>query len=39
VAIVAMTVYNFNLALFYILLMALSFGTFKLLKKGNPSKN
>jgi ethanolamine permease len=32
-AIVAMTVYNFNLALFYILLMALSFGIFKLLNK------
>jgi ethanolamine permease len=38
-AIIAMTVYNFNLALFYILLMALSFGIFKLLKKSNPSKN
>lgn len=32
-AIIAMTVYNFNLALFYILLMALSFGIFKLLNK------
>jgi hypothetical protein len=28
-----MVVYNLNLALFYILLMALSFGFFKLLKK------
>ncbi len=33
VAIIAMTVYNFNLALFYILLMASSFGIFKLLNK------
>ena len=33
VAIIAMTIYNFKLALFYILLMALSFGFFKLLKK------
>jgi ethanolamine permease len=33
VAIVAMTIYNFNLALFYALLMALSFGIFKLLNK------
>ncbi len=36
-SIVAMTVYNFNLALFYILLMALSFGIFKLLKKREPA--
>jgi ethanolamine permease len=33
VSIIAMTAYNFYLALFYILLMALSFGIFKLLKK------
>jgi ethanolamine permease len=38
-AIVAMTIYNFNLALFYVLLMALSFGIFKLFKKRGPSKN
>ncbi len=33
IAIIAMTIYNLKLALFYILLMALSFGFFKLLKK------
>ncbi len=33
IAIVAMAIYNLKLALFYILLMALSFGFFKLLKK------
>ena len=32
ISIVAMTIYNFKLALFYILLMVLSFGFFKLLK-------
>jgi ethanolamine permease len=32
VSIVAMTFYNFKLALFYILLMAVCYGTFKLLK-------
>jgi ethanolamine permease len=32
ISIVAMTVYNFKLALFYILLLVLSFGFFKLLK-------
>ena len=39
ISIFAMAVYNFNLALFYILLMALSCGFFKLLKKqGNHLK-
>ncbi len=33
ISIIAMTVYNFKLALFYIFLMVLSFGFFKLLKK------
>jgi ethanolamine permease len=33
ISIAAMVVYNLNLALFYILLMALSYGFFKLLKK------
>jgi ethanolamine permease len=33
ISIIAMVVYNLNLALFYILLMALSFGFFKLFKK------
>jgi ethanolamine permease len=33
ISIVAMVFYNLNLALFYILLMALSYGLFKLLKK------
>ena len=33
-----MTVYNLKLALFYILLMALSFGFFKLFKKKKPFK-
>jgi ethanolamine permease len=33
ISIVAMVIYNLNLALFYILLMALSYGFFKLLKK------
>ncbi|HEY4936157.1 MAG TPA: ethanolamine permease [Puia sp.] len=33
ISIVAMTVYNFKLALFYILLICLSYGFFKLLKK------
>jgi ethanolamine permease len=33
VSIIAMTVYNFYLALFYILLMALSFGIFKFIRK------
>lgn len=32
ISIIAMTIYNFKLALFYILLMVLSFGFFKLLK-------
>ena len=32
-SLIAMTVYNFNLSLFYIFLMALSYGFFKLLKK------
>ena len=30
---IAMTIYNFNLALFYILLIVLSYGLFKMLKK------
>ncbi|HEY2350147.1 MAG TPA: ethanolamine permease [Puia sp.] len=34
ISIIAMTVYNFTLALFYILLLILSFGFFKLIKKG-----
>ena len=33
ISILAMTIYNFRLSLFYILLMALSYGFFKLLKK------
>jgi ethanolamine permease len=33
ISIIAMAVYNFKLALFYVLLMVLSFGFFKLLKK------
>ena len=33
VSIIAMTIYNFKLSLFYILLMVLSYGFFKLLKK------
>ncbi|MDP4214484.1 MAG: amino acid permease, partial [Bacteroidota bacterium] len=33
VSIIAMTVYNFKLSLFYILLMGLSYGFFKLLSK------
>jgi ethanolamine permease len=33
IAIIAMTIFNLKLALFYILLMAVSFGFFKLLKK------
>jgi ethanolamine permease len=33
ISIIAMTVYNFKLALFYIFLMVLSYGFFKLLKK------
>ncbi len=32
-SLIAITVYNFNLSLFYIFLMALSYGFFKLLKK------
>jgi ethanolamine permease len=32
ISIIAMTIYNFKLALFYILLMVMSFGFFKLLK-------
>ena len=37
ISIMAMTIYNFRLSLFYILLMALSYGFFKLLKKqGSP---
>jgi ethanolamine permease len=33
ISIIAMTIYNFKLALLYFLLMALSFGLFKLIKK------
>ena len=33
ISIIAMTIYNFKLSLFYILMMALSYGFFKLLKK------
>jgi ethanolamine permease len=33
VSIIAMTIYNFKLALFYILVMVLSYGFFKLLDK------
>ncbi len=33
ISILAMTIYNFRLSLFYILLMALSYGFFKLVKK------
>jgi ethanolamine permease len=33
VSLIAMSIYNFNLALFYIVLMVLSYGFFKLLKK------
>jgi ethanolamine permease len=33
ISIIAMTIYNFKLALFYILLMVMSYGFFKLLKK------
>ena len=32
-SLVAITIYNFNLALFYILLIVLSYGLFKMLKK------
>ena len=35
ISIIAMTVYNFNLALFFLLLMAVSFAFFKLLSKEN----
>jgi ethanolamine permease len=34
ISIIAMTLYNIKLALFYILLMGLCYGCFKLLKKG-----
>jgi ethanolamine permease len=34
ISIVAMTIYNAKLALFYILLMAVTYGLFKILKKG-----
>jgi ethanolamine permease len=36
ISIVAMTIFNLNLALFYILLMVLSFGFFKLFKSRRP---
>jgi ethanolamine permease len=38
-SIIAMTIYNFGLALLYILGMALSFGLFKLLTKREALKN